>query len=152
MGFLGLEESEDYDYHLSSSGGRGKGKRCRSDVFGGLHLGPSFSEGVSTTKGLATAAKATAGTNSSHVEDGKRKCKKLHKRFPDLVESAIGEAFEASLRLRSSGTHISATYSNAGDPGDPVADWKEGSVPSMGPHRFAGEHRWAYRCLHKVIS
>lgn len=90
MGFLGLEED-----HLGVPGG----KRCRSSC---------SSSSPSSFVGLLPPSLISPTASE----------RKADKRLPDLVESAIGEAFEASLALGL----------RAG-PG------------SSGPQRFAGRHR-----------
>ncbi|CAM9804475.1 unnamed protein product, partial [Laminaria digitata] len=94
MGFLGLEED-----HLGVPGG----KRCRSSCSSSFSSPSSF-------VGLLPPS-MTSPTASERKAD---------KRLPDLVESAIGEAFEASL----------------------VLGLRTGSG-SSGPQRFAGRHRAA---------
>ncbi|CBN80091.1 hypothetical protein Esi_0031_0069 [Ectocarpus siliculosus] len=67
---------------------------------------------------------ALAASCSSPLSGGARKVNRRDKRMPDMVEAAIGEAFEASL---------GRTFGGGGG-----ESW---SSPPPGPQRFAGAHR-----------
>eukprot|EP00752_Nemacystus_decipiens_P014377 g12787.t1 len=149
MSLVGLEEDQ-FLLGLSGvgcdggggCGGGGKRKRCRSSSSSstGIAAGQAPSaKKVKTGKdkrlrcrssSLGSAADATAASPAS----ASTKVNKRDKRMPDMVEAAIGEAFEASLGL---GAGVGGKGGRGGGRSG------AGVVSEAGPQRFLGGHRAA---------